>query len=288
MHGFNHVSEEERMADVKMPESKPCQYDNGWAGRCGRASDNGWCSQHEDKKCAGCGDKAIKACDQPVGGLNCGAPLCGGCKHSRDDNTHVTRVVAEEALRKAKEEREALLASRTSPVQWMNEVLGVPMNLFELLKGDTSAWPIKEFYHLELNHGLMGFFPAIVLAEKKRLVLTIDRSLLGHVWRRLEPRDSKMGKGLGYVNESLGFLYPNLGQSDHEKEDSKPLKILSEAEYIKLTHNGAEGFGWAPGLIGPNMHRARFEEVIEAQQSSVVFASTRGTASHDAAPLFNI
>lgn len=263
------------MADVNMPESVPCKFDNNWAGKCGKPSTNGWCSAHENKTCVSCGGKAIRACD--VGSsLICGAPLCENCAHSPNGGGHVARAIAEEIYRKEAEEREADLTSRKSPVQRMNDVLGVPLNLHELLKGDTSEWPIKEFYFLELQHGLMGFFPAILESEK-RVVIAIDHDVILRVLTMLTPRRSKLVTNRGYVNERLGILYPILGDNALLQEDSKPQKFVAVSEFNSLTSNGANPFIWAPGLVGTDMTTKDFRETLEAlaKEHGVDLSATR-------------
>lgn len=250
------------MADVPMPKSVPCKFDNSWAGKCGKPSDNGWCSKHESLKCVSCGEKAVKSCDS-TGSLVCGAPLCGSCTHAPHGGGHVATSVADAIYRRENEEYEATKASRKSKVQRMHESLGVPLNLFELLKSDASAWPIKDFYLLELKHGLMGFFPAIVKSEK-RPIITTDRALLLRIWPMLSPRKSQVTKNLGYVNETLGLLYPILGNDEFYQEESKPQKLLTVEEFERVTRDGANPFGWAPGLIGDDMSHEDFRETIEA------------------------
>lgn len=81
------------MADVKVPESIPCQFDkDGWRP-CGRASDNGWCSEHEDLRCISCEGKATRSCNMGMSGLCCGVPLCDNCEHEQSTGNHVTKAV---------------------------------------------------------------------------------------------------------------------------------------------------------------------------------------------------
>lgn len=143
------------MADVKMPESIPCQFDKGGWAPCRKPSTNGWCSKHEKAKCISCGRQAHRPCDEGMGGLSCGALLCKTCEHG-PDGTHITREVAEANRRRERAEEEATKASRTSKEQRMHAELDVPLNRLELLKGDKSAWEIREYYFLQLEHGLMG------------------------------------------------------------------------------------------------------------------------------------
>ena len=59
-----------------------CRWDGGWAGKCKSiATDEGFCEKHHGKKCASCGDVAVRECDQTGIQFVCGAPLCATCQH---------------------------------------------------------------------------------------------------------------------------------------------------------------------------------------------------------------
>jgi len=161
----------------------------------------------------------------------------------------VTCEVANAIIAHQQEEERALMASRTSSVQRMDEKLGVPLNLFELLKGDTSEYPVKVLYFLELEHRLMGFFPAIVEKED-RVVITTDAKLLLRVWRMMEPRFSGIRAIDGYVSSTHGVAYQIDGTLASDREASAPQKILTQAEFEELTREGGSPFGWARGLFG--------------------------------------
>lgn len=239
------------MADVKMPKSTPCQFDaRGWAP-CKKPSDNGWCSKHEGLKCTSCGKQAVRSCDAQMGGLACGASLCADCTHSyAGDGGHVTKEVADEQLRKESEERAVRVASRTSPIQRMNEKLGVPATLFELLKGNwQKEYELKMLYFLELSHGLLGFFPAVFSSDGNRIVVTTDLRLLERVWGMLEPRHAKLRKVLAYVNERLNIAYLET-ELPSDRENREPCKLLTAAEFDGLVKTEEWPFRWAFGLIG--------------------------------------
>lgn len=237
------------MADVKMPDSVPCLFDKkGWAP-CKKPSTNGWCSKHENLVCASCGKKATRSCDAQMGGLLCGVDICDNCGHSPEDGSHVSLEVVRAYHDRRRAEGEAAIASRNSPVQMMNDELGVSLNLTELLKGDTGAWPIVEFYYLELEHGLMAFFPATV-GNTKRIVITVDKGLIVKVWETLPRRESKVGTSHGYYNKERSILYPILGHSDYDKETSRPQKVLTESEFDQMSMGGVNSFRWASGLFG--------------------------------------
>lgn len=237
------------MADIKLPESIPCQFDkNGW-GSCKTPTDNGWCSEHEHLRCVSCGAKATESCDAQMGGLCCGAPLCDTCEH--EGGKHVTKKVAEEKRQAEQMEKEAQIASRKSSVQRMNMTLGVPCNLFELLKGDwqKDGYQLMKVYCLHLKHGMIGFFPAIFCSDKQRMVFTMGLPILQKVWVTLEPREAVIATLTAYVNLGLGIGYidpPDV----MDREEKKPFKILTEVEFNDLTGKEEAPFAWAFGLIG--------------------------------------
>ncbi len=250
------------MADVKMPDSKPCQFDKAWQGKCKKPSTNGWCSEHEGLKCVSCGKKAVKECDN-AGSFVCGANLCATCQHSPTSSGHVTKAVADALWKGITEERKAIEASRTSPIQRMNEELGVPLNRAELLKKIPAGFEIKEYYYLQLDHGLMGFFPAVFVGSK-RVVITTDIELAKEAWGTMTPRKSKLSHNLGHVNEQLGIVYPILGDDQYEKEESKPLQLLTRTEFEGLLAVSPHPFQWAPGLLSNDMNADEFRELISS------------------------
>lgn len=74
--------QETTMADVKMPKSIPCKFDQAWIGKCRKPSTNGWCSKHEKLKCAVCGKQATHECEHTGSSpFVCGEKLCDSCKH---------------------------------------------------------------------------------------------------------------------------------------------------------------------------------------------------------------
>jgi hypothetical protein len=259
-----------------MPKSIPCQFDSkGWAP-CKKPSNNGWCTKHEGLQCSSCGIQATQSCDAGIGGLACGSPLCDTCRHLND--THVTKEIADDDLRKRRAEREARIASRTSPKRRMNETLGVPLTLFELLKGDWRAegYEIRKVYFLELEHGLMGFFPAILTSDAERIIFTIDILLLEKVWKILPPKKAKLQERLGYVNEQLGVVY--LDAPTPEREDREPSRLLTDKEFSALLDSAEKPFKWASGLLGADhLKEDTFLQYLSSQASQLdpTFVSAR-------------
>jgi len=137
----------------------------------------------------------------------------------------------------------------------MNEELGVPKTLFELLKSDwrSAGWELKKSYLLELKHGLMGFFPAIFSADDRRIIVTSDLHLLERVWQLLDPREATLREDVAYVNEAKGIAYYETSQPE-EREDRKPIQMLTVTEFERLVAGEEEEkpFRWAFGLMGGN------------------------------------
>lgn len=74
------------MADAPVPEINPCTFVVAWVGPCGKHTDNGRCTAHEDLVCGACGEPATHSCNYTgFGPLVCGAPLCAGCRHEPYD-----------------------------------------------------------------------------------------------------------------------------------------------------------------------------------------------------------
>lgn len=236
------------MADIKIPKSVPCLFEVSWVGRCNNPSTNGWCSKHENLKCCSCGAKATQDCDH-TSSLVCGAPLCKTCHHSLAGDGHVTGAVYKEQTDKRKQEEDAIEQSRTNSEQRLDGE-GNPANLFELLKKDPKeqGYRLEKVFYLQLTHGLMAFFPAVIDAEK-RVIACLDRNLLVEVWKTLEPRASKMDSQICYVNEQKGIAYPNVDEQ-YEQERLKPEKIFTRNEYEGIQKKIPGAITWAPGLIG--------------------------------------
>ncbi len=180
------------MADVQILKNRPCKFDEkGWAP-CKKPSNNGWCSKHENIKCVSCGEHAVRSCDTGMGGLSCGSPLCQTCQHSLHEYNHVTGKVYFAQCRERQEVEESgreskrMLEERGVPTD-----LNLPCHLKELLEGDRIGWTSKPCWGLEIKHGLMGFFPAIV-KKTKIVVIVSDKKSLFRVWSSLKPRDSKV------------------------------------------------------------------------------------------------
>lgn len=242
------------MADVVMPRSVPCRFDEkGWHP-CKKPSTNGWCSKHEGLKCSNCRKRAVTRCDAEMGGLMCGCVLCAICEHNSESGrrTHITKRTADRRRENARREKATRIASRTNPDRRMDKRLDVPVNLFELMKGDWKADGFVSglVYCLELRHGLMGFFPAIFSAGKKRIVFVTDLQLLERVWVMLDPCEARINEVRAYIHPDKALFYVHKVGINQEEE--VPRRLLTENEFDKLAGQRRKKvpFEWAPGLLG--------------------------------------
>lgn len=150
----------------------------------------------------------------------------------------------------------------------MQDERRVPENLQELLDSGETGYVLKEAHFLQLKHGLMGFFPALV-GDTKRIVISTDRSVVEEAWKKLPPRRSELVTANFYVNDSLNVAFPMLGTSRYDNERSKPLQLLEREEFERLAASGgAEAFRWAPGLISDDMTQEEFMRTIDAARAS--------------------
>jgi hypothetical protein len=136
-----------------------------------------------------------------------------------------------------------------------------PANLKDLKedKEAFSRYQIKSCYYLELVHGLMGFFPAIINGTK-RMIVTTDKDLIVKIWEKLSPRKSKMNDDFFYVHEDGLVGYP---AKHWTGDDSKSIAchLMAEEEFEILTNP----FEWAPGLIGSDMSHEEFIKTIKVE-----------------------
>lgn len=253
------------MADVEMPNSVPCKFDEkGWA-QCKKPSTNGWCSKHEKVKCVVCGEHAVRSCDAGSS-LCCGADLCGTCQHSLEGSNHVTKQVYDQQLKERHElettgkESKRMLALRGVPTD-----VELPPHLGELLRGKHEGFALKVCFYLRIKHGLMGTFPAILKGTK--IVLTSpDKESILRVWKSLMPRNSELVADSWMVNEKVGVAY-RMSSDASERMRSNPQKIFSKDEIEALFAKDPNPFKWAPGLFGADVSKDQFEQIILQEEA---------------------
>lgn len=124
---------------------------------------------------------------------------------------------------------------------------------------DVRTWPVEIGYFLELEHGSMGFFPAVFTAYTPRIVVVFDIKLLFDVWRKMKPRSSKMRQCLFFADKEYGIGYPVQEAEYWIKEGHRgPIKFLSQKEFDGLIAELPEPFMWMPGIIGATITENEF------------------------------
>ncbi len=138
---------------------------------------------------------------------------------------------------------------------------------------EVEKWPIKMGHCLELEHGLMGNFPAIIKGQMEgkypRPVLMFEKEpLISKVWPLMSKRESKLSSQTYYVSEELGVAFPvRMAEFMIEgawPEPIPPVRFLTKEELDRIIAENPNPFEWAPGLIGPDMNADEFIETLRA------------------------
>ena len=140
---------------------------------------------------------------------------------------------------------------------------GTPANLTGLLRGGQQGYELRYGYSLELEHSLMGYFPALFKGTRT-IVVVFDLGLIEKVWETLSTRQSKLNTSLFAVNFQTGVCYPITGVTEYDLKTSKAMLFLTREEFGQLTAADSHPFEWAPGLIGDDMSLAEFRQTLEA------------------------
>lgn len=123
--------------------------------------------------------------------------------------------------------------------------------LFDLLKTELNDWTLRTGYYLELKHGLMGTFPAL-MRRNKRVVVCLTEGLMHQVASRLPARDNTIGSALFLVNEKakVAFSLSGLPSLPDDATRREACYLLTNKEFEALVSRCKRSpFIWAPGLI---------------------------------------
>lgn len=113
-------------------------------------------------------------------------------------------------------------------------------DLFDL---DLTGWQITLCHFLELDHTLMGSFPAI--DEKRKIVATANKQALQKVWNRLPRHSAKVTSFLAIVQPSTGLAF---SLENFHKGETEPFQVLSDTAIDALCQR-ENSVSWAPGLL---------------------------------------
>ena len=139
---------------------------------------------------------------------------------------------------------------------------------------NLDGWRLCEGYYIQLKHGLMGTFPALVSKTGKDFVCLSEETVKKAV-SFLSDRPYRADPLLLLVNEKekIAFMVAdvegkwryNSDQRGYEPEDriqydSASLAILTEED---LRDMKAHDLKWAAGLVGPGTTTEEFAETLD-------------------------
>jgi hypothetical protein len=116
--------------------------------------------------------------------------------------------------------------------------------LASLFDQDLAGWQITHCHFLELDHTLMGTFPAIKKGDREP-IMALDKAVLQKVWGRLEHRPAKVTSIRVIAHPVSGVAF-NL--ESYCQGNTHPIRILSTEEIDALCEK-EDAMCWAPGLF---------------------------------------
>lgn len=128
----------------------------------------------------------------------------------------------------------------------------VPETLNELFGRSLAGWQLSRAHLMELQHGLMGFFPAILNGgafgkKSGEVVVVLDKRLLRVVWDHIEKARATITSFMVLACPEIGIAF---GLCRNYTEETRAMKIFSEADLATLCGGKKEPFRWSPGLHG--------------------------------------
>ncbi len=143
----------------------------------------------------------------------------------------------------------------------MNET--AKQTLGSIMGVDLAGFQLTRAFWLELDHTLMGTFPALV-AETNEPVVCLDRELLGRIKDMLPQRRSKEVGTFALANVEQESAFNIEGRLDH---GTAPLILITQAKFDELCAASDQPFKWAPGLVGNDMTEEEFRETLATAQA---------------------
>lgn len=117
----------------------------------------------------------------------------------------------------------------------------LPEKLSDIFDLNLNEWKIGEVFLLELDHGLMGFFPAITKHET--VIIVRDKKLLKPVWEILPRRKAKITKLLAICHSRFNFGF-NIAAG----EDTESFCVFTETD-IQALVGKTDSVMWASGIL---------------------------------------
>lgn len=123
--------------------------------------------------------------------------------------------------------------------------------LHQLLKTELNDWTLRSGYYLQLDHGLMGVFPAL-MRHTRKVVVCLREDLIRNVAAHLPARPFKVSYDSFLVNEKTRVAFSLSGLSSIPEEAFKRgvCRLLTDEEFQVLVGKRRQSpFMWAPGLL---------------------------------------
>jgi hypothetical protein len=138
--------------------------------------------------------------------------------------------------------------------------------LLRLLSPDgLVGYRIAAGYFAQLEHSLMGFFPALISEDKKFFVCT-DLKVLEEVLKKLPRRRFIITKIVLLTNDNarIGFCMKTLAERLAVGEEIESIRIVCSNDVESIA-----GFMWAPGLLSNDMSIAEFRDTLVSAMAAV-------------------
>ena len=120
-----------------------------------------------------------------------------------------------------------------------------PLKLKHIKSKDLSGFQHLIGHYVELKHGLMGCFPAII-DETNEMIICTDKNVLLDILETLPRKECKFGELQMLVNikDNIGFVLNHFNQDEAEAE-----RIFTKEEFEQRKSSTQQPYRWAAGVI---------------------------------------
>lgn len=140
-------------------------------------------------------------------------------------------------------------------------------SLKDLIGQSLKDFIFAKVYLLELDHGLMGCFPAI-RKDDGQIVATADEELIEKIWKLLTPRKAKILVQLALINRETNEAYclNNIDKyvMDYNLHKREVIHLITPESLARDLASTKTPYKWAPGLIGDGMTLGEFRDTLKS------------------------
>lgn len=179
-----------------------CVWGKAWIGPCGEETsnhNNTYCKEHSYIKCSSCHTNfATHDCDQTMGPLVCGAPLCNGCRHDTGGWNH---------------SKTSFWWSDTPPEKEEDppaEAGALPFSSLDLLESIEQVLMLRERYR-----GTVGIVGILEMARKKTIPVLLKEAAIVAFLHHSEMTDEdtyRIRRALTFQEEHGSLLFAKKGE----------------------------------------------------------------------------